>query len=120
MEKPGLLNFNSETGYVPLDWFFPDATNTSVFYQLFTKDGTTMSTVRASDPLIVWIEGWPVLLAKKAARAFASSSAASNCRSELLPRAPAGRPICSQIPVLPRSRDAVRRGQSGKDWARCP
>lgn len=59
MQTPGLLDFDSETGYIPLNQLYPDNTNTSLFYQLFTKVGTTMSTIKAGDPLIVWIEGWP-------------------------------------------------------------
>ena len=33
------LNYSVITGYIPIDWYFPDSEKTGLFYELVTKEG---------------------------------------------------------------------------------
>ncbi len=58
-------NFEVATGYCPLDWYFNSSNNTGLFYELVSKQGEMIADTKPETPLVVWLNGGPVILLKK-------------------------------------------------------
>ena len=53
------LNYSVITGYIPIDWYFPESEKTGLFYELVTKEGQSLATIKDSTNLVLWFNGGP-------------------------------------------------------------
>eukprot|EP00825_Cyclidium_porcatum_P048215 TRINITY_DN801_c0_g1_i5.p1 TRINITY_DN801_c0_g1~~TRINITY_DN801_c0_g1_i5.p1 ORF type:complete len:437 (+),score=50.17 TRINITY_DN801_c0_g1_i5:198-1508(+) len=52
------LNYSIITGFLPIDWYFRN-TDTSIFFQFVTKNGTKFSNIKVNEPVVFWFNGGP-------------------------------------------------------------
>lgn len=48
------LNFTVATGYIPIDWYFRTSQKSSIFYEITTQQGYSLTNMTKDVPIIFW------------------------------------------------------------------